>query len=249
MPVSPNNFERVAHLRRFRLPGGERAVREPRRAALGLLYELLGEDLFARDELPSLWGFSEVERRLLCNVLHSGVNAPWTSSAGRLFDAISALLDIRQTVAFEGQAAMELEFAGEGAEQAEPYPFTLTTSTDRRDAGPTVLDWGPMIQELLKDISHAAPVGGPTGLSIGIIARRFHDTLAEMIVAVARFVGERIVVLSGGCFQNAHLLEQTVTHLRTAGFQVYWPQRIPTNDGGIALGQITAAVSAGQSIQ
>jgi hydrogenase maturation protein HypF len=249
MPVPPNGFERVAHLRPFRLPGGDRAVREPRRAALGLLYELLGEDLFARDDLAPLREFSAVERRLLCNVLRSGLNAPWTSSAGRLFDGVSALLDIRQTVASEGQAAMELEFAVEGAGRAEPYPFVFPLRTDRRDTVPTVLDWGPMIRTILEDIRCVASVVGASGSLGGVIARRVHDTLAEMIVAVAKFVGERIVVLSGGCFQNAHLLEQTVTRLRTADFQVYWPQRIPTNDGGIALGQIMAAVSAGQSIQ
>jgi hydrogenase maturation protein HypF len=248
-PVPPSGFERVAHFRPFRLPGGERAVREPRRTALGLLYELLGEGLFVGDDFAPLRDFSMGERRLLCNMLRSGVNAPWTSSAGRLFDAVSALLDIRQTVAFEGQAAMELEFAVQGDDQGGPYPFAFPVGTSPRDAGPTVLDWGPMIRAILEEIRYATPGVGASGSLIGNIARRFHETLAEMIVAVARFVGERIIVLSGGCFQNAYLLEQTVTRLRAAGFQVYWPQRIPTNDGGIALGQIMAAVSAGQSIQ
>ena len=225
-PVPPSGFQRVAHLRTFRLPGGERAVREPRRTALGLLYELFGEELFTRDDLVPLRGFSQTERGLLRSMLRGGVNAPWTSSAGRLFDAVAALLDIRQTVAFEGQAAMELEFAVEGAETNESYPFVLTT------AG--VLDWGPMMRAILEDIRLGSP--------LGIIARRFHDTLAEMIVAAARSVGERIVVLSGGCFQNAYLLEQAVTRLRAAGFLVSWPERIPPNDGGIALGQILAAV-------
>src|SRR5579884_1554841 len=226
-PVPASGFQGVAHLRTFRLPGGERAVREPRRAALGLLYELLGEELFDREDLAPLRGFSPTERGLLRSMLRGGVNAPWTSSAGRLFDAVAALLDIRQTVAFVGQAAMVLEFAVDGTETTEPYPFVLTM------AG--VLDWGPMIRAILEDIR----IGAPTGT----IARRFHDTLAEMIVATARAGGERILVLSGGCFQNAYLLEQTVMRLREAGYLVYWPERIPANDGGIALGQILAAIN------
>ncbi|HTU93699.1 MAG TPA: carbamoyltransferase HypF [Gemmataceae bacterium] len=232
--VGGDGFERRAYLRRFRLPGGERAVREPRRTALGLLYELLGEELFDCDGLAPLRSFSQPERGVLRGMLRGGVNAPWTSSAGRLFDAVAALLDIRQTVAFEGQAAVELEFAADGAETAEPYPFVLTASG--------LLDWGPMIRAILETIRLAAPAAHAPGSVVGTIARRFHDTLAETIVAVARFVGERIVALSGGCFQNAYLLEQTVTRLRDAGFRVYWPERIPPNDGGIALGQILAAV-------
>jgi hydrogenase maturation protein HypF len=224
--VADDEFQRVAHLRTFRLPGGERAVREPRRTALGLLYELLGKELFDRDDLAPLRDFSQSERDILRVMLRGGVNAPWTSSAGRLFDAVASLLDIRQTVAFEGQAAMELEFALEGTEAAELYPFALTT--------PGVLDWEPMVRAILEDIRLGSPAG--------TIARRFHDTLAEMIVATARSAGERIVVLSGGCFQNAYLLEQAVTRLGTAGFLVAWPERIPPNDGGIALGQILAAV-------
>ncbi len=223
--VADNSFQRVAHLRTFRLPGGERAVRQPRRAALGLLYELLGEELFDRDNLAPLRDFSANERGLLRSMLRGGVNAPWTSSAGRLFDAVAALLNIRQTVAFEGQAPMELEFALEGAASAEPYPVALTT------AG--VLDWAAMIQAILEDIRLGSP--------IATIARRFHDTLVEMIVTTARWVGERSVVLSGGCFQNAYLLEQAVIRLRAAGYLVSWPQRIPPNDGGISLGQILAA--------
>jgi hydrogenase maturation protein HypF len=164
-------------------------------------------------------------------MIRGGVNAPWTSSAGRLFDAVAAILDIRQIVAFEGQAAMELEFAVGRAESSQPYPFLVSP------AG--VLDWGPMIQAILEDIR--------LGSSGAAVARRFHDTLTEMIVATARFVGERNVVVSGGCFQNAYLLEQSVTRLLAAGFVVAWPKRIPPNDGGIALGQILAACAENRS--
>jgi hydrogenase maturation protein HypF len=106
-----------------------------------------------------------------------------------------------------------------------------------------------MIRAILEDMRDSVPIGGDSRSPVGTIARRFHVTLVEMIVTVARLAGERTVVLSGGCFQNAHLLEQTVTRLRTSGFHIYWPQRIPPNDGCIALGQIMAAASLGQSIQ
>jgi hydrogenase maturation protein HypF len=231
--VAEHGFERVAHLRTFRLPGGEQAVREPRRTALGLLYELLGDSLFARNDLAPLRGFSDEERRLLLAMLREGFNAPRTSSAGRLFDAVAALLDIRQTVAFEGQAAMQLEYAAHGAEAVGPYPFTVG------DNG--IIDWGPMVGSILEDMAH--------GSAIGTMARRFHDTLAEIIVAIARRVGEEIVVLAGGCFQNAYLLEKAAMRLRAAGFRVCWPERLPPNDGGIALGQIVAAVSGRRSLQ
>jgi hydrogenase maturation protein HypF len=225
--ITDGGFERVAHFRTFRLPGGERAVHQPRRAALGLLHELLGEDAFANEDLAPLRTFSSRERSLLRTMLRSGLNAPRTSSAGRLFDAVAALLGIRQAASFEGQAAMELEFAVEGATAAGAYPFHI-------DEG-GVIDWGPMIRAILRDISR--------GSATGTIARRFHDTLAEIIVAAARLSSENVVVLTGGCFQNACLLEHTVTRLREGGFRVYWPQRIPPNDGGIALGQIAAAAS------
>jgi hydrogenase maturation protein HypF len=224
--VTERGFERVAHLRTFRLPGGERAVREPRRTALGLLYEILGEDLFDRDDLPPLRSFSAAERGVLRGMLRNGVHSPWTSSAGRLFDGVSALLDIRQRVNFEGQAAMELEFALEGSEAGHTYPFDID------DAG--AIDWRPMIQAILDDRADST--------ASAVIARRFHDTLAEIIVAVAMQSRENSVVLTGGCFQNAYLLERAATRLRDSGFQVYWPERIPPNDGGIALGQVLAAL-------
>jgi hydrogenase maturation protein HypF len=222
--VTKQGFERVAHLRTFRLPGGERAVREPRRSAVGVLYELLGSEVLARDDLPPLASFSAHERGLLLGMLRGGVNSPRTSSGGRLFDAVAALLDIRQRVQFEGQAAMELEFAVEASEAGAAYPFAID------EAG--VIDWGPMIRAILDE--------RVLGSTTSRVARRFHDTLADIIVSAAGLAREPIVVLTGGCFQNVYLLERTVTRLRQADFRVYWPERIPPNDGGIALGQVLA---------
>ena len=222
-----DSFTRVAHLRQFRLPGGEAAIKEPRRSRLGVLYEILGEELWERAEL--LGGFSKHELPLLRQMLDKTVNAPVTSSAGRLFDAVASLTGLRQRASFEGQAAMEMEFAVQPRIN-EAYPFSLT------EGSPTVIDWQPAVLEILDDVK--------SGESVAIISAKFHNMLAEAIVAVARKIGEPKIVLSGGCFQNRYLTERIVTRLQEEGFRPYWHQRIPPNDGGIALGQIAAASCA-----
>jgi hydrogenase maturation protein HypF len=232
--ITADGFERAAHLRTFRLPGGERAVTEPRRAALGLLYEYLGPAAFEREDLAPVRDFPVAERRIMGQALAAGINAPVTSSAGRLFDAIAALIGVRLVCRFEGQAAMELEWALDPIETGA-YPFRL-------DAGsPAVLDWEPLVRAVVSDVAQQLPPAR--------ISARFHNTLAEMIVAVARAVGERVVLLSGGCFQNRYLTEQAVHRLGAAGFAPAWHQRVPPNDGGIALGQILAACRLKESNQ
>ncbi len=217
-------FERLAHLRRFRLPGGEAAVKEPRRTALGLLYEIFGDDLWNRGEL--LRDFSAREVPVLRQMLKTGTNAPLTSSAGRLFDGIAALIGLRKFATFEGQAAMELEFAI-CAETTRNYPFNL------QKGSPAIIDWAPAVSAILDDMRQKK--------STGEIAAKFHNMMIEAIIAVARKLGEPKVVLSGGCFQNRYLTERTVSRLREEDFQPYWHQRIPPNDGGISLGQLIAA--------
>ncbi|MFH1022726.1 MAG: carbamoyltransferase HypF [Planctomycetota bacterium] len=223
-------FTRAGHLRTFPLPGGDAAAREPRRAALGLLYELHGEDAFEMTDIPTIAAFSPDERALLRTAIRNGINTPRTSSAGRLFDAVASLTGLSQRNAFEGQAAMALEFTAEET-PAAPYAFTLT------NAAPFQADWALMIHAILADVR--------AGVSPGMIAARFHATLAGIIVAAARRSGENRVALSGGCFQNRRLTELTVAQLREAGFRPYWHQRIPPNDGGIALGQVI--IAAGQN--
>jgi hydrogenase maturation protein HypF len=219
-----NGFERVAHLRQFRLPGGDAAAKEPRRSALGLLFEIFGDELWDRTDLIS--AFSKKETRVFKQMLEKQLNAPLTSSAGRLFDAVAALIGLRQASSFEGQAAMELEFAAEPW-IADAWPFEIH--------GP-VIDWEPMIKALLRDRGH--------GATAGALASRFHNTLAEMIAAVARRTGEHTIVLTGGCFQNHYLTIRAVERLSDGGFDVHWHQRVPPNDGGIALGQIMGAAEA-----
>jgi hydrogenase maturation protein HypF len=238
--VTKSGVERVAHLRPFRLPGGDAAVKEPRRVALGLLFEVYGEAVFQHKDLPVLSAFSAGELATLKTMLKRGLNSPLTTSVGRLFDGVASLAGLRQQMRFEGQAAMELEFALDGIEADEAYEIRLTA---RADARPTesaighrpsaiILDWSPMVEAILSDVQN--------GVATGIISAQFHHALAEAVVAVAKRMGEKRVAISGGCFQNRYLTERMVTRLREEMFSPYWHQRVPTNDGGIALGQIFA---------
>jgi len=224
--VSHSAFERIAHLRCFRLPGGEKAVREPRRSALGLVFEALGPEALDRTDLAPVRAFPAPDRETIRTMLLTGLNSPLTSSAGRLFDAVASLCDLRHESRYEGQAAMELELALDGCTVSEHYPFSIGPGT------PAIIDWAPMILSLLDDIRQ--------GVTCGVISAKFHNTLVEVIVSVARMAGEDRVVLTGGCFQNKYLCERAVDRLTNEGFHPYWHQRIPPNDGGIALGQIMA---------
>ncbi len=227
--VTEKNVERIAHLRTFQLPGGEQALKEPRRVALGLLYETFGDAVFERKNLPPVAAFSKTELAALRTMLAKKLNSPITSSMGRLFDAVASLVNLRQQIRFEGQAAMELEFALDGIETGECYSLSLVTRHSS-----LVLDWSPMIEAILSDVK--------SGAAIGEISAKFHNALVEAIIAVAKHCGQNRVVLSGGCFQNRYLTERAVRRLQAEGFQPYWHQRVPPNDGGIALGQVIAAL-------
>jgi hydrogenase maturation protein HypF len=234
--VTDGVVHRVAHLRTFRLPGGEKAIAEPRRAALGLLYELLGPDLGHRTGLAPVAACSPAELKLFLQMLEHGTNAPLTSSVGRLFDAVASLLDLRHVAAFEGQAAMALEFAADraampGGASLPPYPLPLIPASP--DAGRFTVDWAPMVLLMLEDLRH--------GVAPSAIAASFHEALTELMVSVTQRVGETRVVLSGGCFQNRLLTGRAVTRLRQAGLTPYWHRKVPPNDGGISLGQVVAA--------
>jgi len=234
--VTDDAVERVATLRTFRLPGSNTAVKEPRRAALGMLFELCGDAILQRTDLPPVAAFSAAELSLLKTMLNRGLNSPPTSSIGRWFDAVASVIGLRQRMQFEGQAAMELEFALAGVVTGKFYELPLVTRQ-----GLCILDWAPVMREILLDAQ--------SGMAAGEISAKFHNTLAEAVVAVARRFGLARVALSGGCFQNRYLLERSVSRLRAERFQPYWHQRVPTNDGGIALGQILAAVRAPAGIK
>ena len=225
--VTHEGWRRVAHLRSFRLPGGELAVREPRRAAIGLLYEAFAEEAFARKDLPPMAEFPPAERQIMLTMLRQGVNAPRTSSVGRLFDGFAALSGLRQITSYEGQTAAEFEWAADGIEAEKPYEFSL--AADPAADASLILDWKPALNAMLSDRRRGVPAGG--------ISAAFHEGLAAALVSVARRIGERRVLLTGGCFQNARLTEASVAALQAAGFEAVWHRRVPPNDGGIALGQ------------
>jgi hydrogenase maturation protein HypF len=199
-------FERIAHLRPFRLPGGEASIREGWRSAASLLWEVFGPEAIP-DSRP---------RPILVRMLERNINAPLTSSVGRLFDAVASLAGVAQESRFEGQAAMLLERQIDGLRTDECYPL--------KDG-----DWAPLIEAVQSDVRSQAPPA--------LISARFHNALANWILKVAERAGLGQVVLSGGCFQNSYLLERAAALLESRGIRVYTHQRVPPNDGGIALGQ------------
>ena len=222
---------RVGSLRTFRLPGGEAAVREPRRSALGLLEALDGRGGAAREAWARRLGFSDTEADLLGNLAARGLYAPATTSAGRLFDGVAALLGLARVNRFEGQAAMALESAAEAA-TGSPAPLSFPVGRSAGgDAERLIIDWGPAVEELL----HADPTHDAS-----MLAAAFHSGLAGAIAEVARGVGVETVALSGGCFQNRLLLERTLLALAGAGFAVLTHRDLPPNDGNLAVGQALA---------
>ncbi|MFZ6182796.1 carbamoyltransferase HypF [Nannocystis pusilla] len=210
---------RFAHLRSFRLPGGEAAVREGCRAAAGALHAM---DSAAFSAIAAAW-FSPRELAVFGAMLRSGFNSPRTTSVGRLFDVVAALAGVRDHSSFEGQAAMELEYAAEGVEDAAPYPLSL-----RGDA-PIVVDWEPLVLEVVADRRRGVPVA--------VVSARFHEALAWLAAELARLAAIPAVALAGGCFQNLRLATSARKRLEAAGFTVYSPALAPPNDGGLSLGQ------------
>ena len=227
--VDEAGYRRVARLWPFHLPGGEVAMREPRRAALGALHAVFGEAALSMDALAPVASFAPTERTVLARMLARGVNAPATSSAGRLFDAVASILGLCQKASFEGEAAMAVEFATARAESTVSLP--TPTISEAGDA--CLVDWRPMLAAIVE--------ASRAGVSAEALAAAFHEALAGAIVAVAMRVGQPSVLLTGGCFQNARLTERSVQRLRDAGLIPYWHHRIPPNDGGLAAGQIVFA--------
>ena len=226
---SENGFSRWGHLKQFKLPGGAAAIRESRRAALGLLFAIGVQDA---NWNHSLLGLSQTEVSLLYKLMEQDLNSPYTSSAGRLFDGVSALIGIRNHCDYEGQAAIELEFKASQIEKCETYPIKITfqKSSEIDSKSQNILDWELWIQRILRDLEQ--------GVTKTQIAAQFHKTLACSIVEMAKRAGIKQVVLSGGCFQNKLLSEWTILELRKNDFSPFWNQRVPPNDGGLSVGQV-----------
>ena len=225
--LTEGGWRRVARLRPFPLPGSEAAVREPRRAALGLLHAAFGESCLGWSDLAPVAAFRPEELRVLRTMLARGLNAPLTSSAGRLFDAVAAICGLRQQSGYEGQTAAELEAVASDPPHGDAYGFPLRQTGG--DAGCLTVDWEPAVAALVDDVR--------AGADRGEISARFHAGLVGAIVGVARHVGEPRVALTGGCFQNVRLTEAAARALERAGFAPLWHRVVPPNDGGLAFGQ------------
>ncbi|HTZ39930.1 MAG TPA: carbamoyltransferase HypF, partial [Syntrophales bacterium] len=226
------DFRRAGHIRPYPLPGAEKAVKEPWRVAASLLRESFG--LAWRDVAGNLpLGRQAGHFDMLEKMMAQGFNSPLTSSLGRIFDGIAAILGTRQAVSFEGQAAMELETLAAGR-STRRYPYEITQDADR-----IVLDLRPLIRAVAEERIK--------GRQSEAIAAAFHRTVVEAIASMTEAVRQQTglgkAVLSGGCFQNRLLLEGTVRRLEKGGFEVYTHRSLPANDGCIALGQAIVAAA------
>jgi hydrogenase maturation protein HypF len=288
--IERQGYRRIASFLPLPLPGGEKAVREPRRAALAALHGIYGGDCLEHMPKTLQGAFTPQEPALFLGMLERQLNTPPCSSVGRLFDAVSALLGLCFVNRFEGQAAMLLEAAaqtsdgecafsfalntaglndgalvsvppptgedrwgrsktaaadllalphpnlppkGEGTGKSRPELHSTALSFTLLPGDPLRVDWRPLLEEILAEQSRGVPANR--------LAARSHATLTEIALHIAALAGYPNVVLCGGCFQNRLLLEGCATRLRQAGYGVHWPQRIPPNDGGLALGQLLGA--------
>ncbi|NIN95166.1 MAG: carbamoyltransferase HypF [Anaerolineae bacterium] len=226
------SFRRVGHLEYVPLPGGEAAIRSPYRMAIGHLYSSLGDEGL-NAALPFLGQIEKVEKNIIRQQIDKGINTPLTSSCGRLFDAVSALLGFHGRATYEAQAAIELEMMATGTEDGTSYPFSI-----KEQHGTRVVLLSDLWQQILKELAAGVPPG--------VIAHRFHNTLAEIMVEMCRQIASDTslsrVALSGGCFQNRLLLSKAMHALDEGGFEVLTHQEVPSNDGGVSLGQATIAL-------
>jgi hydrogenase maturation protein HypF len=223
------DFVRVAHLEYVPLPGGEQAIREPWRLAAAWLYQVYGDEMEAL-EIDFVRRLEGRPWPLLKQMIQRSINSPLASSMGRLFDAVSSLLGVRDTINYEGQAAVALEMiADDGCEDI--YPFGIT------DGQPMVLQGRDILRGAVNDVL--------AGVKTSQISTKFHNTIAaaikEICLRVRQQQGLKVVVLSGGVFQNVSIVERAVRELASVGFEVCMPSKVPPNDGGIALGQAAIA--------
>ena len=229
------DFERVGHFQPVAMPGGTQAILQPWRNAFAHLSASLGWDRVAGNfaDLDLVAGLSAKPLEPMQQMIDKGLNSPLASSAGRLFDAVAAALGVcRDSVSYEGQAAIELEALARshiGAVSSAGYPY---------DWNGRVLSWGPLWSALLNDLLD--------GIERGVVAARFHNGLASAVAEVTAGLcsshAVQRVVLNGGVVQNRLLLEGVSKRLRRQGLEVLSPSKLPANDGGLSLGQ--AAIAA-----
>jgi len=223
--VDYRSFARLGHFKYVRMPGGEKAIKKPYRMAYGYLYSLFGKEASAFQKYIET--IDAQERLLMEQQMDKQLNAPLTSSCARLFDAVSALINIARHVRYEGEAAIRLESIID-EHVSDYYNFDLQEH---------ILDPAPILKGIYKDLlSNVAP---------SIIAAKFHNTLINALTMVCQEIsshtGVKKICLSGGVFQNAYLLQGLVKQLTKQGLEVFWQQKVPANDGGISLGQVMIA--------
>jgi len=230
--ATEKDFQRVGHLKYLPLPGGDVAVKEPYRMALSYLYDAYGDELLNLD-IPFVKNVERKKATLILQMIRKNINSPLTSSCGRLFDAVSALIGIRREVSYEAQAAIELEMLAHRAEEEfQFYSYRIDESN-----GISIINLREMFREITTEL-HGE-------FDVGALSAKFHNTVAKLTVDMCEKIrGEYHldkVVLSGGCYQNRYLLGKTVSLLYAHNFNPYFQCRVPTNDGGICLGQAVIA--------
>ena len=226
-----HTFERLAHLSTVEMPGGDAAIQEPWRMAVSHLYRAYGPEY--KDLKLSILQDHADKITLIEQMIDKSINSPLTSSCGRLFDSVAALLGMRHTVSFEGQAAAELEMLLEPDNtDSSSYPFEIIKAEDK----PWLLPVKPIITGIVEDLLENIPPQ--------LISRRFHNTLAALFTGICQEIRDQkninSVVLSGGVFQNLNLLRPVKSSLEVLSFDVYAHEQVPTNDGGLSLGQAVA---------
>jgi hydrogenase maturation protein HypF len=225
------SFTRAAHFDYAPMPGGEAAIREPWRMALGYLSHYFGRDLL-RLKLPFLNATDPKKVNVVLKMVEQNVNSPLTSSCGRLFDAVAAIAGIRQVVNYEGQAAIELEAAMDPSSTEAGYPFELIS-----EGGGRIIAMRSMFEALLHDLEE--------GVSSQIVSARFHLGVVEIWVHLANLLRERTnlnrVCLSGGTFNNQVLTQHLTARLERDDFLVFTQSQVPCGDGGLSLGQALVA--------
>jgi hydrogenase maturation protein HypF len=232
LEVTRTDFTRRGCLVPLPLPGGDAAAEQPWRMGLAALYHTFGEKGLEESQLTTaLLGIAEEKRSAVLAMMQSGFNSPLTSSCGRLFDAVAALLGIRLDSDFEGQAAMEVEAIAQQWQRTEEHKQRPEEPVEAN--GLFIIDSSSFIQKMLRDLQ--------AGRSIPELAMGFHswliDSLTITINRLAATSGIRTIVLSGGCLQNRIIMEGLFQALEQDGFQVFTGQEVPVNDGGISLGQ------------
>jgi hydrogenase maturation protein HypF len=232
------DFRRYARLRYIPLPGGDAAAKEPYRMAVSYLCSAFGED-FASIDTPLLSRLDAKRLAMLKRMIDRNINSPLTSSCGRLFDAVSSLLGVRDVITYEAQAAVELEMIA-ASDISESYSCRFEKSDNPAGADiPLTIDVREMFREIVFDMKHEVPKE--------VISAKFHNTVADFTIAICELIRDESdideVVLSGGTFQNRYLLTKVCAQLKSKGFIPYFHKRVPTNDGGVSLGQAIIANS------